>query len=140
MPQVATAGSFKAGTSGNPGGRPSGSSRLQLAMLRLMDDAVGVHTKILWGDFSDPKIAALQFAAAREVYDRGFGRAAQTIAMDVGVKEMLGERKLSELSTDELIELRRRVAMATMAAPAIVEATAEPASQDVQLDLIDDPT
>jgi hypothetical protein len=123
MPVVST--SFRPGQSGNPSGRPAGSSRLQLAMLRLLDEAVEVHKRILRGGGTQ-----LQLAAIREIYDRGFGRAAQSIALDVGVQALLGERKLSELSGDELVELRSRVAMATVAAPAIVDVTADAATDD----------
>lgn len=131
MPAIATNGSFKPGQSGNPGGRPGGSSRLQLAMLRLLDEAVEVHAAILRGKFLDVKKANLQFAAAREVFDRGFGRAAQTVALDLGIQALVGERKLSELTDGELAELRRRIALATVAAPAMIDASSEPGGQEI---------
>lgn len=139
MPAIATSGSFKPGQSGNPSGRPAGSSRLQIAMLRLLDEAVEVHTAILRGKFSDYRKATLQFAAAREVFDRGFGRAAQTVALDLGVQSLVGERKLSELSDDELVELRRRIALAAVATPTVIEVTAEPSreAQFTQGDLLE---
>lgn len=125
MPAIATTGSFRPGQSGNPSGRPAGSSRLQLAMLRLLDEAVAMHAAVLRGEFKDVKKASLQLAAAREVFDRGFGRSAQTVALDLGVQSLVGERKLSELTDDELAELRRRIALAAVAAPAMLEATSE---------------
>ena len=139
MPAIATTGSFKPGQSGNPSGRPAGSSRLQLAMLRLLDEAVAVHAAVLRGEFKDVKKASLQLAAAREVFDRGFGRAAQTVALDLGIQSLVGERKLSELTDDELTELRRRIAMAAVTAPAMLEATSEraAATEFAQADMLE---
>jgi hypothetical protein len=41
MAQTVT--SFRPGQSGNPSGRPVGSSRLQICMLRMLDQAVELH-------------------------------------------------------------------------------------------------
>src|SRR5262249_20573678 len=66
------------------------------------------------------KSAALRLSAAREILDRGLGRAAQAIALDLNLT-----KKFDEMSDDELIALRDRYAALSGAAPKLIEHLAE---------------
>src|SRR5262249_38033999 len=57
------------------------------------------------------KSVALRLAAASQILDRGLGRAAQSVALDLNLT-----KKLDELSDDELIALRDRYAALSGAA------------------------
>ena len=93
-------GGFQKGVSGNPGGKKRKALGELSAAAReyaglALDTIVDICTKA--------KADRDRLAAARELLDRGFGRAIQ--AVDV---IMLG-RKLTELSTEELIALNARL-------------------------------
>ena len=62
------------------------------------------------------KSTALRMAAANSILDRGIGKAAQSVALDLNLNRSLGE-----LSDDELVALRDRYAALTTAAPALLE-------------------
>jgi len=66
------------------------------------------------------KSVALRLAAASQILDRGLGRAAQSVALDLNLT-----KKLDELTDDELIALRDRYAVLSGAAPKMIEHLAE---------------
>src|SRR5215813_6692205 len=99
----------------NPSGRPKGSSAVQLRCLQYCNEAVDV-VRDLMRENDGSKSAALRLAAARGILDRGLGRAAQSVALDLNLT-----KKLDELSDDELIALRDRYAALSGAAPKLIE-------------------
>jgi hypothetical protein len=76
------------------------------------------------------KSAALRMEAASRILDRGVGRAAQSVALDLNLTQ-----KLDQLSDDELVALRDRYAALTTAAPALIEHLEE---EERSRDLFDD--
>ena len=113
-------GGFKAGQpSPNPGGRPKGSSAVQLRCLQYCGEAVDVLVALM-RENDGSKSAALRLSAASQILDRGLGRAAQSVALDLNLT-----KKLDELSDDELIALRDRYAALSGAAPKLIEHLAE---------------
>ena len=67
------------------------------------------------------KSAALRLSAASQILDRGVGKAAQSVALDLNLT-----KKLDEMSDDELIALRDRyAALRGAAAPKVIEQVAE---------------
>jgi len=112
-------GGWKPGQSGNPDGRPRGSSAVQLRCLQYCGEAVDVLRDIMRNPEAT-KSDALRLSAASQILDRGVGRAAQSIALDLNLT-----KKLDELSDDELIALRDRYAALSGAAPKVIEHLAE---------------
>jgi hypothetical protein len=89
-------GGFKPGQSGNPGGRAKKAVGDLAAEARLYAGlAIDTIVKIC----SSAKADRDRLAAARELLDRGFGRAVQ--ALDL----VLMGRKITDLSRDELLAL-----------------------------------
>ena len=75
------------------------------------------------------KSVALRLAAASQILDRGLGRAAQSVALDLNLT-----KKLDELSDDQLIALRDRyAALSGTAAPKLIEHSAEQEAPDTCL-------
>src|SRR5262249_44683405 len=66
------------------------------------------------------RILNIALAAANAILDRGVGKAAQSVALDLNLT-----KKLDELSDDELIALRDRYAALSGAAPKVIEHLAE---------------
>jgi hypothetical protein len=94
-------GGFKPGRSGNPGGRP------RKAIGDLSAEArkyAGLALETIVKICAEAKMDRDRLAAARELLDRGFGRAVQAVDLI-----MMG-KKLTELSTAELIALNERFA------------------------------
>ena len=112
-------GGWKPGQSGNPDGRPRGSSAVQLKCLKFCDEAVDVLVDLMRQNSGD-KSATLRLAAANAILDRGVGKAAQSVALDLNLT-----KKLDELSDDELIALRDRYAALATGAPKLIEHLAE---------------
>src|SRR5262249_17045013 len=103
----------------NPGGRPKGSSAVQIRCLQFCNEAIDVVCDIMRKN-DGSKSVALRLSAAREILDRGLGRAAQSVALDLNLT-----KKLDEMSDDELIALRDRYAALSGAAPKLIEHLAE---------------
>src|SRR5262249_29536557 len=76
------------------------------------------------------KADALRLSAASMILDRGVGKAAQSVALDLNLT-----KKLDELSDDELIALRDRYAALATGAPKVIERLAE---QEQAPELADD--
>src|SRR5262249_58597896 len=101
-----------------PSGRPRGSSAVQLRCLQYCNEAVDTLRDIMRKN-DGSKSVALRLAAASQILDRGLGRAAQSVALDLNLT-----KKLDELSDDELIALRGRYAALSGVAPQLSEALA----------------
>src|SRR5262245_23728191 len=112
-------GGWKPGQSGNPDGRPRGSSAVQLRCLQHCNEAVDTLLDLMRKN-EGSKSDALRLAAANAILDRGVGKAAQSVALDLNLT-----KKLDELSDDELIALRDRYAALSGAAPKLIEHLAE---------------
>ena len=108
-------GGWKPGQSGNPDGRPRGSSAVQLRCLQHCNEAVDTLLDLMRKN-EGSKSDALRLAAANAILDRGVGKAAQSVALDLNLT-----KKLDELSDDELIALRDRYAALSGAAPKVIE-------------------
>ena len=98
---------FQPGQSGNPGGRPKG---LAARAREHADRALEVIAEALQDD--DPKV---RLAAAKEIFDRGFGK---PIAMTADVT-----RKLEDLDDDTLDAAVDALRSAIEAAGGTVEGT-----------------
>src|SRR5215831_17414180 len=101
------------------GGRPKCSSAVQLRCLQYCNEAVDVLVALM-RENDGSKSAQLRLSAASQILDRGLGRAAQSVALDLNLT-----KKLDELSDDELIALRDRYAALSGAAPKVIEHLAE---------------
>jgi hypothetical protein len=112
-------GGWKPGQSGNPDGRPKGSSAVQLRCLQYCNEAVDT-LRDLMRENDGSKSDALRLAAANAILDRGVGKAAQSVALDLNLRG-----KLDELSDDELVALRDRYAALVTGAPKLIEHLAE---------------
>src|SRR5262249_44533631 len=122
-------GGWKPDQSGNPDGRPRGSSAVQLRCLQYCDEAVDT-LRDLMRENDGSKSAALRLAAANAIIDRGVGKAAQSVALDLNLT-----KKLDELTDSELVALRDRYAALATGAPKLIEHLAE---QEKSSDLSDD--
>ena len=96
-------GGFRAGMSGNPGGRPRSMSTMQLEARKHAIEAIQELARLI----REGESGAVRVAAAREILDRGFGKA--TAAVDI---ELTVNKRISELSLDELAELEMKLTMA----------------------------
>jgi hypothetical protein len=120
IPNPTGVGGQRAGEpSRNPSGRPRGSSAVQLKCLKFCDEAVDVLVALMRG-CEGSKADALRLSAASMILDRGVGKAAQSVALDLNLRG-----KLDELSDDELIALRDRYAALATGAPKLIEHLAE---------------
>jgi hypothetical protein len=96
-------GGFKPGVSGNPGGRAKKAiGNLGLAARQLAGECLETLTAIMRGEIKGVTPRD-RLAAAMHLLDRGYGKPTQAIDLI-----MLG-KKISELSTAELIELNSRL-------------------------------
>ena len=86
---------FKPGQSGNPGGRPKGEAEVRALAQAHGPAAIRGLIEIATSPTTQ---AAVKVAAWRELLDRGYGRAPQSL--DVTVKRSL-EDVLTEVSVDE---------------------------------------
>jgi hypothetical protein len=96
-------GGFKPGQSGNPGGRPRAVASLQIEARRHM----GMALKVLAEIAKRGEKEASRVAAATALLDRGFGRPIQS--MEMRIDEGLLNKRLSEMSAEELIAFEERL-------------------------------
>ena len=108
-------GGFKPGVSGNPGGKKRKAIGDLSAEARLY---AGLAIETIVQICEKAKADRDRLAAARELLDRGFGRAIQSIDL------VLMGRKITELSRDELL------ALDAMFASAGVGATKQPPAEE----------
>jgi hypothetical protein len=110
-------GGFKPGETGNAGGRLRAQSRSQLWFLKYTQE-MGEILLQLARKAEGTKAEQIRLAAVREMLDRGIGKPAQGVdlAMDLSVN-----KKLNEMSAEELVEFKQRYLAATSAAPAVIE-------------------
>ena len=87
---MARPGTFKPGTSGNPGGRPKGAAELEALSRQHAPAAIRALVKAL-----DDERLCVQAAAA--LLDRGFGRPAQTLNANVSFLDGLSTTELGSL-------------------------------------------
>lgn len=117
----------------NPGGRPKSQSRVQLWFLKHALEAGGIIVDIA-RNAQGTKAEAMKLAACREILDRGIGRAAQNVdlAVDLSVN-----KRLDEMSAEELMEFRAKYVAVTTAAPAMIEhVLATDEANEPQLELV----
>jgi hypothetical protein len=96
-------GGFKKGQSGNPGGRPPVCASLQIEARRHIAMALRVLADIARKGEKE----ASRVAAATALLDRGFGRPIQS--MEMRIDEGLLNKKLSEMTPDELAAFEARL-------------------------------
>jgi hypothetical protein len=100
------------GKSANPGGMSRGVGEVKRLAQQHGPEMIDALVAIV-RDKKAPHVARV--AAAREVLDRGFGRPEQSVSVDVE----LARKKISELSLDEIREMKARIASATIEAVAV---------------------
>jgi hypothetical protein len=115
------------GRSANPGGRPSRDNPVKIAARKHGTAAIDTLFELMQ-DKKQP--GAVRVSAARELLDRAYGRPEQAVSVDVE----LARKKISELTLDEVRELKAKIALTTIEAVAVevVEAEAvEVVAEDV---------
>jgi hypothetical protein len=111
-------GGFQVGQAANPGGRLKSQSRVLLWFLGRALEAGEIIVDIA-RHAQGTKAEQLKLAACREILDRGLGKAPQSVdlAVDLSVN-----KRLDEMSTDELLAFKQKYIAITSAAPAAIEA------------------
>jgi hypothetical protein len=124
MSNPAPVNMWKTGQSGNPSGLSRSSaaaaSAVQAKAQSLCEEALGVLATVMRGEGLDKSVAHLQLTAAGMILDRGVGRAAQAIIATLNI-----EKRLAEMTTEELVELRERYR--ALPKPVVIDAVAEDA-------------
>jgi hypothetical protein len=87
-------GQFRPGQSGNPGGKSRSLSVLQIECRKHAIEVVNRLMTIFRTSQND----SCRVAAGREVLDRGFGKAAISVDVDLAVRKQIGEMTLEELA------------------------------------------
>jgi len=95
---------FKAGESGNPGGRPSGLGEIREIARKHTDAAIETLVKVMENAEASP---SARVAAASALLDRGWGRPSQTINANIdgaeSISNWLGPIPDLALVTDRLM-------------------------------------
>jgi len=100
------------------GTRAKGAATLRLEASPYVSEAVETLVDLMRGSRQD----AVRLAAAKEIFDRVGGKPTAPAEVDISV---LLQRKLSELSSEELKELGQRYRDAVGSAPLQIEADVE---------------
>jgi hypothetical protein len=108
-------GGFRPGISGNPAGRSKFSAVIRRFAENLCEEALEVVADIMRKPGKD---AAIRLSAAREILDRGVGKAATSASLDVAISV---QKKLNEMSADELVQLRNAL-LSLEEPPLLIEA------------------
>jgi hypothetical protein len=103
------------GPSPNPKGRPKGAQQVQNRALELCGEALDTLAEIMRGR-ADKSIVSAQIAACSLILDRGCGKAGQSLAIAVDLK-----RRISELSHEELLQLREKYVAAVGGPSKLIE-------------------
>ena len=105
-------GGFKKGVSGNPSGRPHMLSAI--APMARRHSAAAIRTLAEIAEKGSPDSARI--AAAVALLDRGFGRPAASVELDLTL-----HKSFASMSLEELQELREKYAQLTVASPLVIE-------------------
>jgi hypothetical protein len=97
-------GGFQRGKSGNPGGRPHALVSVMAEARRHTTEAIRVLVELMSGANSE----SVRLNAAEAVLNRGWGRPIQAFQVDGN----FANRKLNELSNEELAAFEKRLANA----------------------------
>jgi len=110
MNRTRNKGSFKPGQSGNPGGRAKGLGTIRDTFQKYSPEALHLYRMAIWGGKVPEEGAPVtdipvesdvpwpsRLAGANELLNRGYGKPAQTVDVDVNNK-----RDLTDWSTEEL--------------------------------------
>ena len=111
---------FQPGVSGNPSGRTREQQKGQQAVmqlaLRYCEEAVDLIARIMRTGTKDNSV---KLQAAREIMDRGIGRAISTASIDIGVE--LFNKRLDDMTDDELREFGARYDAIVNQVPKVIE-------------------
>ena len=101
----------------NPGGRPKAGSRVQLWFLKHALEAGAIIVNLA-RNAQGTKAEHMKFTAAKEILDRSIGKSSQAIdlAVDLSVN-----KRLDEMSVEEIQEFRAKYVALTTAAPMAIE-------------------
>jgi hypothetical protein len=102
---------------------------VQLAALRYGLEAVEMAARIMRQPMEGDNV---RLAAIKEILDRGVGRAAQAVSLDLSVN-----KPLEAMSREELIEFRNRYAAVATASPLLIDQVleGEQRAEQAELDL-----
>jgi hypothetical protein len=117
VPNPKGIGGFQAGESGNPGGRSKSASAIQMMALRYCREAIELAAQIMREGKRDDTV---RLAAIREILDRGIGKPVAAVNLDVTLN-----KRLDEMSVEELQEFRVKYAALTSASPTLIDVVAE---------------
>jgi hypothetical protein len=139
MSNPAGIGGFKVGQAANPGGRLKSQSRVLIWFLGRALEA-GEIIVDLARNAKGTKAEQIKLAACREILDRGLGKAPASVdlAVDLSVN-----KRLDEMTTDELLEFKKRYIAMTTAAPVLIEqvlADDEANEEQITMDLVEGDT
>ncbi len=124
-----TGAGFKPGQSGNPGGRPKGLTRRVRELVGDDGEAIASYMFSVMSD--DREKTADRLEAARWLADRGFGKAVQTMEIDVARQPIsIDTSNLSGDELDTLISLVEKTLPGQMPDLQLVQGTDEAATTE----------
>jgi hypothetical protein len=118
-------GGWAKGQSGNPAGRPH--MLTAIAPMARKHSAAAIKTLVEIAEKGSPGSARVSAAVA--LLDRGFGRPAQSIELDLQLT-----KSLATMTLEELQQLRERYAAVAITAPVTIEHDATETAQPEEAD------